>query len=298
MSYFQFSSSERRGTIVLALVLVIAVLVVWLVPRKGNEPSSRTSTWKSSDGKKITYAQPEREVETFVFDPNTADSTILLRLGLPPYMVRGIYKYRARGGVYREPADFSRVPGLTNDMWERLSPYIRIDHRFQAVKPLPRSSQQTTDPGRLPAPSSSTLRDTLRFPQKLKVGETVELNSSDTSALKKIPGIGSYYSRQIVRYRQQLGGFYTLSQVHEIEGIPDDIDEFLTLEATQLSKIDINKASKGALLKHPYIDSFQAQSILEYRQARGTIKSPDDLLQLMYFSDDDVRRLSPYLEFE
>ncbi len=297
MSFFQFSASERRGTIVLCVVLVAAVLVIWLLPHKDSDSSSRSS-WKRGDARSVTYAQPEREVETFAFDPNTADSTTLLRLGLPPYMVRGIYKYRARGGVYREPADFSRVPGLTNEMWERLSPYISIDRRFQAVKPLPRSARQTTAPDPSLSPSAKVMRDTVRFPLKLRAGETVELNGSDTSALKRIPGIGSYRSRQIVRYREQLGGFVSLSQVHEIEGIPDDIDEYLTLDDTQVSKLDVNKASMNALLRHPYIDSFQAQSILEHRRARGAIRSIEDLRQLMYFSDADVLRLTPYLDFK
>ncbi len=298
MSFFQFSASERRGTIVLCVVLFVAVLVIWLLPRKDREPSSRSSAWQRDEKGSITYAQPEREVETFTFDPNTADSTTLLRLGLSPSMVRGMYRYRAKGGVYREPADFSHVPGLTNEMWERLSPYIRIDRRFQEVKPLPRSNQQAMTPDHFSSSPSAMVRDTVRFPQKLRAGETVELNSSDTSALKRIPGIGSYYSRQIVRYREQLGGFVSLSQVHEIEGIPDDIDEYLTLGDTQVSKLNVNSASKGALLRHPYINSFQAQSILEHRHARGVLRSPDDLRQLMYFSDDDVLRLTPYLDFK
>ncbi len=298
MSFIQFTASERRGVFILCLVLFVAVLVIWLVPRESKPSSPRTSAQSGKETKGIIYAQPEREVETFTFDPNTADSTTLLRLGLPPFMVRGIYRYRAKGGVYREPADFSHVPGLTNEMWERLSPFVSIDRRFQAVKPVPRSNQLITVSEQLPAPSVRAARDTSRFTPKLHAGETVELNSSDTSALKRIPGIGSYYSRQIVRYRQQLGGFVQLSQVHEIEGIPDGIDQFLTLDASQLSKIEINSASKSTLLKHPYINSFQAQSILEYRHARGSIKSVDDLRQLMYFSDHDIQRLAPYLDFK
>ena len=45
------------------------------------------------------YAQPQHPAERFAFDPNTADSTQLLRLGLPSWMVHHIYRYRASGGV-------------------------------------------------------------------------------------------------------------------------------------------------------------------------------------------------------
>lgn len=36
------------------------------------------------------YAVPSQAVERFPFDPNTADSTQLLRLGLQPWQVRNI----------------------------------------------------------------------------------------------------------------------------------------------------------------------------------------------------------------
>ncbi|MDU1891189.1 MAG: helix-hairpin-helix domain-containing protein [Dysgonomonas sp.] len=40
--------------------------------------------------------------------------------------------------------------------------------------------------------------------QKLKQGEAIQLNSADTTELKKIPGIGSVYSQRIVKYRNLL----------------------------------------------------------------------------------------------
>lgn len=43
------------------------------------------------------YATPARRIESFEFDPNEADSTQLLRLGLAPFQVRSIYRYRAKG---------------------------------------------------------------------------------------------------------------------------------------------------------------------------------------------------------
>ena len=68
--------------------------------------------------------------ERFAFDPNTADSTQLLRLGLKPWQVRSIYRYRAKGGVFSEPADFARVYGLTLKQYRELEPYIRIGRDY------------------------------------------------------------------------------------------------------------------------------------------------------------------------
>ena len=55
------------------------------------------------------YAVPEVVPDSFMFDPNDADSTQLLRLGLAPFQVRSIYRYRAKGGRFSTKDDFRRV---------------------------------------------------------------------------------------------------------------------------------------------------------------------------------------------
>ena len=77
------------------------------------------------------YAVPVQQPETFPFDPNTADSTTLLRLGLAPWQVRAIYKYRARGGRYHRTEDFQRLPGMTPELWNRLASSIRIGEAYR-----------------------------------------------------------------------------------------------------------------------------------------------------------------------
>lgn len=41
--------------------------------------------------------------ELFSFDPNTASAKDLLRLGLKPWQVRSLLKYRTHGGTFRNP---------------------------------------------------------------------------------------------------------------------------------------------------------------------------------------------------
>ncbi len=294
MAYFNVSSGERRGIIFLCVVVLLATLVVWLVPRKKNEPANRNA---ASERRVPTNQRPyelsERRVETFAFDPNTADSTTLLRLGLTPAMLRGIYKFRGMGYTYSEPEDFSRVPGMTNEMWDRLGPYIHIDPRFQKVR---RQSRATAESA-VSASSAAEYGASPRFTTKLRRGETVELNSSDTATLKRIPGIGPYYARKIVGYRRQLGGFASLSQLAEIEGLPEGVTDYLTLDEAAVRRIDVNHATKRALLVHPYIGVYRAQPIWEYRHNHGSLKSLDDLRKLQGFTDEDIERLAPYLEF-
>ena len=79
------------------------------------------------------YAVPKTAVESFPFDPNEADSTQLLRLGLTPAQVRSIYRHRAKGYVYSTPEDFARTPFMTKGQWDHLKPLIKIGDQYKPV---------------------------------------------------------------------------------------------------------------------------------------------------------------------
>ena len=102
------------------------------------DPNIRNSVNPSfRESKSRYYAVPKTAVESFPFDPNEADSTQLLRLGLTPAQVRSIYRHRAKGYVYSTPEDFARTPFMTKGQWNRLKPLIKIGDRY---KPLNRDS--------------------------------------------------------------------------------------------------------------------------------------------------------------
>lgn len=106
--------------------------------RNSVNPSFRDSVNPSFRGSKARYYAVARPaVESFPFDPNEADSTQLLRLGLTPAQVRSIYRHRAKGYVYSSPEDFARTPFMTKGQWNHLKPLIKIGDRY---KPLNRDS--------------------------------------------------------------------------------------------------------------------------------------------------------------
>jgi DNA uptake protein ComE-like DNA-binding protein len=148
------------------------------------------------------YYQTEGQtVERFAFDPNTADSTQLLRLGLRPWQVRNIYKYRARGGVYRKKEDFARLYGLTVKEYRELEPYIRISPDYV----MPASE--------LVEPQQEYVRDTLKYPVKVETPSSIDINTTDTMMLRKVPGVGEAFARRILSYGRRLGGFVSTSQL-------------------------------------------------------------------------------------
>ena len=220
----------------------------------------------------------------FNFDPNTADSTTLLRLGLQPWQVRNIYKYRAAGGVYRRPLDFARLYGLTRKQYLALEPYIHISADYQSAASLYQ-------------PELRPVTDTVHHVKyKLSAGESVDLNTADTTLLQRVPGIGSYFARQITNYRSRLGGFYALQQLLEIEDFPQQALPFFKVSG-EVHKLNINQLTLNELKRHPYLNYYQARDIVNYRRLRGQLKSLDDLRLLHDFTPTDMERLSHYVAF-
>lgn len=304
MVCFEPTSGERRGLVVLGAALLLGCAILLFVrlsaPQASGDagkPGEAETFRRGKRSSQLYYACPERKVETFDFDPNEADSTTLLRLGFAPFQVRGIYRYRSMGGRYHEPADVQRIPGMTNELWERLSGHIRIHRRYRYVTPPPRSRGRSLERDTPVAPVARKNRDTLRFPEKLRPGQTVPLNESDTTALKKIPGVGSYYAARIVRYREALGGYVSAGQLLEIEGIPCDIGQWVSVDTAHLRRIDVNHATKSQLLRHPYLRVYRAGDICQWRHNYGPLRSADDLRRLPNFTEADVQRLLPYLLF-
>ena len=132
---------------------------------------------------------------------------------------------------------------------------------------------------------------------KIKPGEHVVLNTADTTVLKTVPGIGSYYAKKVVAYGQRLGGYVSVDQLDEIEGFPLDAKEYLTIEGATPRKLNVNTLTINELRKHPYINFYQAKAITEYRRLHGPLRSLNDLRLSKDFPIQAIQRLEPYIEF-
>lgn len=140
----------------------------------------------------------------------------------------------------------------------------------------------------------------IRQSQPSSQGNQFELNQADTATLKLLKGVGAVTADRIVRYRQQLGGFYDVRQLNEIKGLYPTVLETLTktvsVNPEKITKININKASLEKLKAHPYLDFYQAKVIVELRKNRKTIRSLTELSTFTEFTPTDLERLRWYLE--
>ena len=142
-------------------------------------------------------------------------------------------------------------------------------------------------------------RDTAfsHYQVKLKAGEHIVLNTADTTQLKTVPGIGSYFARKVVQYGERLGGYVSVDQLDEIENFPLDAKDYLVIENAKPHLLNVNTLSLNDLKKHPYINFYQARAITDYRRLHGPLKSLQDLRLSKDFPPEVIERLTPYVEY-
>lgn len=282
------------------------------------ETMREVSADRSAPASSRYYAVDASQPESFPFDPNEADSTQLLRLGLAPFQVRSIYRYRGKGGRFSTKDDFRRVYRLTNEQWERLAPLIRIARKYQLVDlppepsrtaPISQSRADRNTASDKPVASSSAIPDSLfpsdssqerysKYPVKLVGDEVLDVNHADSAQLCRVPGIGPYFSRKIVQYRKRLGGYVSTAQLLEIEDFPADALAWLVVaDSLSVQKLSVNHLTTRKLMKHPYMGYYRALDIENHKRIYGRVQNLDTLRQMPHFTDEDIKRLEPYLEF-
>lgn len=147
----------------------------------------------------------------------------------------------------------------------------------------------------------SLLIDTLPHYEKIEkyeVGTVVDLNKADTTELKKIPGIGSAIARMIVNYRNQLGGFFEVEQLREINLDASQLLSWFSIDEADIRKLAVNNSSADRLRRHPYINFYQAKAIVEHRRKHGNLTSLKPFVLYEEFTEADLERISHYLSFD
>ncbi|KUK78137.1 MAG: hypothetical protein XD92_0502 [Proteiniphilum acetatigenes] len=169
------------------------------------------------------------------------------------------------------------------------------------ISPADRSGSEGGDPSSAAAEERG-IRSYSAYPVtvKLRPGETISLNESDTTRWKMIPGIGSSYASRIVKYRELLGGFVRKEQLLEVYGLDAElygrISPYIAPDSLW-ARLAINSADFRELLRHPYLNYEQVQAIVNLRRKKGNIRSIRELAMLDVFTEADINRLEPYLAF-
>jgi len=296
--WFTLSSRERTGMkVLLVLNLIVLILNLFLryypVQQKSTDNAAyqqelerfRNSLRSHGTLPEDSEAQDGGSLKQFPFDPNTATKKEMVSLGMEERIAARIISYREKGGRFRKKEDLLKVYGFDRILYASLTPYIIIP------KPeiiIPKLESRVQKPAQ---PAEESIRE-LR----------VELNSSDTSVLMELRGIGPVLASRIIKYRGLLGGYYSVDQLKEVYGISDSLFQAIKnnvlVEPALVKRIPVNQAGEAQLSRHPYIGRYKARAIVTYRKTAGCILSTEELVRNKILLEEEESRMNAYLSFQ
>ncbi|HYK76098.1 MAG TPA: helix-hairpin-helix domain-containing protein [Daejeonella sp.] len=302
-AYFSFSKKEFNGILVLCTLISLALMapsVYRLIQKpeiyKFENFSREIEKFKSSASRKpsnFQYKNIKDEIEDselkmskselFVFDPNNLPESEWLRLGLSARQIKGIKNYEAKGGRFYKKEDLQKMYSIPAWQFAQLKPYIDIKSFKNEDYPANRQFHKEENPSK-------------------KLLPVVELNSADSVQLQSLRGIGPAFASRIVRYRNRLGGFYSMEQLLEVYGLDsaryEGLINQIRVDVANLRKININQAAFEEIKTHPYLTYKQVNAIIQYRKQHGVYNSIEDLKKIAILNEQILRKIGPYLIFE
>ncbi len=278
--YFTFSNNQKYAIIAILILIIICWGLYFYIPLYFNEQTKVDSTKlyelalqiKSTDNNSELTETNNSRLTPYPFDPNTLDSLGFAKMGLRPKMIHTILNYRNKGGKFYSNEDVKKMYGLRYDEYKQLEPYIQLH---------------------------SIKNNYERFPKQDK-SLNIELNSADTSKLIQLNGIGPKLSVNIIKYREQLGGFYSVNQLSEVWGISTEtfnkIKNQLWVDKKHIKKINLNEITYNELNLHPYFKGNLCKEIIELRKKKGYhFENIEEIKEIGLINDEIFRKIAPYL---
>lgn len=299
--YFSFTKSEKRGVIVLLVVLLLILFSFPFVDYLKQQNTPDFTAYENAilafekelneqeNKQKQGYQQKDKQalaITLFDFNPNTISDDEWKQLGFRDWQIKTINNYKAKGGNWRTKADVKKIYGISDKHYELLFPHIL----------LPETIEKTNN--QYEKPSKKSFEN--KF-EKKDYSQKIDINTADSAMLTNIKGIGPAYSSRIIKYRDLLGGFIAKEQLKEVWGLTEETYQMALPQivvSDNIQKININKATADALKQHPYINWKIANAIEKYRKANGNYTSLTDLNKLHLLDKATIEKISPYLTVE
>jgi len=218
--------------------------------------------------KKKKYKAPDSK-----FNPNTYKLSDWINLGLSEKQSVVILKFTSRG-IYNEE-DLKRIFVIPDILFELIRDSVVYPERFQN------------------SPNQES------FKKQAKQITLINLNTADTTEFMKIYGIGAFYAKQIIRYREKLGGYLIKEQLFEVWKMTpeayDKIKDHVFISEKDVKRININSVTIEELNAHPYLKWNQANSIVKMRIQRNGFKNIEELKESVLIDSETYEKLFPYL---
>jgi len=284
---FNLSKRNRRAILFLSLILFFIIYIprIYFFFKKEHKisiTSFPSQTWEYANSKSSNYhkkgyyslkGQTKRVYIRPIckFDPNFYSKSDWMKLGLSIKQAEVVLNFSKRG--LSSNNDLKRIYVISSELFDLIkdSTYYTIKNKQQL------ETHQIVE----------------------KDIELIEINSANEEQLLSIKGIGPFYAKQIVKRRNELGGFYEKSQLLEVWKMDEEklkiIEPLIKIDNSKIFKLDINKSNLDDFKKHPYIKWNIGNSIIKMREQKGGFKNINEIKESVLINEELFEKLKPYL---
>ncbi len=300
--FFSLNKSEQRGIIILVILIVIIAVINVILPiiTKSNTHTN-LNKYKSDiniflseqqliidsvnieilqNSGNIDAAIAMQKIKPVTFNPNKLPIDAWKKMGFTEKQIKNIKNYESKGGKFKRKEDLKKIYSISDAEYEIIEPYISIPSLYN---------------------SKTGKVITHKSAKKKIIYKNTEINSAKINNLETNLGLTPWIAKRIISYKNVLGGYVNKSQIKEVYGLNDSIyntiAEYIKVDTSMITKIDINNVGFKQLLKHPYFDYNTTKLFFNARNKIGAFSSLNQLKLIDGLNDSTINKVSYYLDF-
>ena len=287
--YFTLNRRERNGVIAVSTLLLVLLVVKYFIIYKYNPTTSSVNVValdeiaanlaeqnKTSESNNYATTSIITESKLINFDPNLITYEEAVALGFPEKTAHILINYRNKGGKFYNAESLKKLYGVNDALYEKLAPYVSIENNK----------------------SKNDFKTENKIASKQNI--TLEINSADSLQWMQLKGIKAGRARMILKYKNMLGGFYSIEQLKEVytfnDSLYNSIKANLTVNPSLIQKLKVNTIDFKTMVHHPYIKYDGTKCIFALKKSKKI--TVDDLKNSSCFSREQLEKVLIYLDFE
>lgn len=286
-SHFTFTKQQRNGILLLVCIIIILQTLYFFVDFSSDNiqlNSEQLSKFQKEIDSLKQVELNESKPKIFPFNPNYITDYRGSVLGMSNEEIDRLLSYRKQNKWINSTKQFQEVTKVSDSLLNAMSPYFKFPEWVN---------------------ENQTSKTIYSFNNKPKAyAQKQDLNTATALDLQTVNGVGAYYSKQIIAYRNKFkGGFISDIQLLDINGLTPEVIESITELFTvksprKINTIDLNKANVNDLVTIQHIDYNLANEIIEQRVLREGYKALDELIKVKGFPVNKIEIIKLYLHLE
>lgn len=294
-SYFVFTRMQRNGLFVLVTLMLLLQLCYHFIDFSAEEPDSVEKREWLALQEQIDSLQRQTPPNPakYPFNPNFITDYKGYRLGMSLAEIDRLHAFRKQGKFVNSAGEFQEVTKVSDSLLAAIAPDFKFPD-WVTTRQKAQSRRQIAEGGRRKADR--------RWQTAENKWVVKDINLATKEDLMAIYGIGEALSDRILKQREILGGFVSMSQMADVWGLSPEVIEklnerFAVRNLPAVAKVRINDAPVSILAKFPYFRYALAKEIVTYRSMNGGINGVADLAKIKNFPVEKVDIIAVYLEF-